>query len=246
MVHQLRKTPQHMRLRLTMAIALAFCLVCMHGRFAYARCILAQHGDIVCDPDGLQSSDSPVRASGQIDEAGSAPAPIIDLNSRPRQIEKLDLAICANADPFRLFTDSIMENSMFGDKVMNGPQGLSVGIGHSVTPADHLSINDKITPDRIRDLWRQDSEAAMAAALSQAKEAGICNPCGIAVLASVNYQLGPFWVRKFGRSWTAIKSGNYRQAIAYLDESAWKKNNPMTVGELRILLLSLPPRPKSC
>src|ERR1700676_4148519 len=73
----------------------------------------------------------------------------------------------------------------------------TVGIGHLVMPADNLRVDDVIDDARGDAFFRQDGAAALAAARTEATQAGITSSAFIPYLASVNFQLGTKWTATF-------------------------------------------------
>jgi GH24 family phage-related lysozyme (muramidase) len=116
----------------------------------------------------------------------------------------------------------------------------TVGIGHLVLPADNLVVGDTISDDRVDALFRQDSAAAMSAALSQAAEAGITDPAFIPYLASVNFQLGTAWTAKFPHTWRMIVDGEYDAAALALEDTPWCGETPVRVADFQRALRDLP------
>lgn len=120
---------------------------------------------------------------------------------------------------------------------------LTVGVGHKVTPADHLELGDKPGDARIGDFLRSDAAAALDAARNQAADAGITDPNFIVPLASVNFQLGTGWRDKFVKTWPLIVKGDYAAAAKEAANSDWNEQTPKRVRQFQEALRRLPPKP---
>lgn len=121
----------------------------------------------------------------------------------------------------------------------------TVGIGHCVVPADGLKIGDVISQDRVEALFKVDGRKAVAAALDQAAEAGITSTEFLPFLASVNFQLGTAWGKKFPRTWRMILDGQYNEAADSLDGTLWQQQTPVRVQDFQKALRALPPNTRS-
>jgi lysozyme len=121
----------------------------------------------------------------------------------------------------------------------------TVGIGHLVTPADKLKVGDVITDKQVSDFFKVDGAKAMAAAKSQAAKAGIKDGQFVVYLASVNFQLGTGWTRKFKNTWQMIMDGKYSDAAKALDGTNWAKQTPVRVKDFKKALLDLPEKKDS-
>ena len=122
----------------------------------------------------------------------------------------------------------------------------TVGIGHKVRPSDGLKLGDRISADRIEQLYQEDTAAALRAARAQAAEAGINDPTFVAPLASVNFQLGTGWnAGKNGhkKTWALIRQGDYAAAADEAARSDWYKQTPKRVTAFQSALRRLPPKP---
>ncbi len=118
----------------------------------------------------------------------------------------------------------------------------TVGIGHLVTPIDKLKVGDEIDDARIQKFFKKDSAKAVAAASSQASEAGIKDSEFKVYLASVNFQLGTNWTSKFKNTWKLIVDGKYEEAAKMLEKSAWYKQTPIRVKDFQKALRNLAPK----
>lgn len=108
----------------------------------------------------------------------------------------------------------------------------TVGWGHLVRPEDNLKVGGLITEKRVEGFFKVDSKEALDAAYGQAEELGHSNNVDfIVALASVNYQLGTGWVRKFKNTYAHIKNKKYNSAIRNLRRSLWFKQTPVRVND---------------
>jgi GH24 family phage-related lysozyme (muramidase) len=128
------------------------------------------------------------------------------------------------------------ENTVYRD-TLGKP---TVGIGHLVVPGDNLKVGDRITDAQVTAFFQKDGAAALAAARSQAAEAGITDPAFIPYLASVNFQLGTRWTATFPNTWKMIVDGKYDDAADALDGTIWAKQTPVRVKDFQDALRKLP------
>jgi GH24 family phage-related lysozyme (muramidase) len=119
----------------------------------------------------------------------------------------------------------------------------TVGIGHLVTSADKLKVGDKIDNARVSAFFQKDSAIALSAARSQASKAGITDSNFIIYLASVNFQLGPAWYKKFAKTWDLIMKKHYKDAALEAQKSAWYSQTPVRVKDFQLALRKLPEKP---
>ncbi len=169
-------------------------------------------------------------------DPGPAPDPII-----------LPEGTCEGMDPYAVFTQHARTREGYSTTVYLDSLGKpTVGIGHLVVPADGLKVGDVITDAQVMAFWYKDSAAAFAASAKQAGEAVICDPCFVAALASVNYQLGTGWRRKFPTVWALIRAGAYNAAADMLEGSLWMRQTPVRVRDFQAALRALPPKGPSC
>lgn len=110
-------------------------------------------------------------------------------------------------------------------------------------PSDGLNFGDTISPDQVEDYFRQDVGGALAAARTQALQAGVRDPEFIAPLASVNFQLGPNWTNVHKKTWELIQKGDYAGAAEEAAKSKWYKQTPKRVTAFQGALRRLPPKP---
>ena len=111
---------------------------------------------------------------------------------------------------------------------------LTAGVGHKLTEGEKLVYTEGAYIDQpTREGWLEnDAMLAYKSALKQGIDLGIEDQEMINALASVNYQLGTSWHRKFPSAYTALKEGDFEEAkkhIKYKDkdtESAWHQQTP--------------------
>ena len=116
----------------------------------------------------------------------------------------------------------------------------TVGIGHQVTPEDHLSLGDEVEADRIESLFQADAAKALGAARDQANSIGIADAAFIPALASVNFQLGSSWPQTFRKTWSAMAAGDYARAAMEAGRSRWMQQTPKRDRAFQDALLALP------
>lgn len=116
----------------------------------------------------------------------------------------------------------------------------TVGIGHLVLPQDHMVVGQKITDAQVDALFAADGKSAMDAALAQAEQAGIAVPAFLPYLASVCFQLGNAWTKKFPNTWKMVCSGQYEAAAQALEDTAWNEQTPSRVQDFQKALRALP------
>jgi|TARA_R100000656_G_scaffold259_2_gene411 GH24 family phage-related lysozyme (muramidase) len=121
---------------------------------------------------------------------------------------------------------------------------LTGGIGHLLSEEEkRLYPKGANIPEEVRTEWIQkDSLKAWDEAVNQAESLG-AGESGefVEALASVNFQMGTNWKKKFPSAWKALESGDYDEAIAqveYVDPrkkekgaSAWKTQTPVRVAD---------------
>ena len=117
-------------------------------------------------------------------------------------------------------------------------ENLTGGIGHLLTSQERgMYPEGSEIPEEIQQDWfRSDTAEAYNRAVNQAGEAGVENQKFIEGLASVNFQLGAGWRKKFPSAWKAILNKDYDAAaeqIRYKDpsnkrqgESEWMSQTP--------------------
>jgi GH24 family phage-related lysozyme (muramidase) len=204
-------------------------------------CYMGPHSDVICPMDPNHPDDTGPRDPNNINNPPWSPPSLPPAGPIP------GLGNCEGQNPLDVFREHAHAREGFSLRVYADSLGNpTVGIGHLVVPEDHLKIGDVITEDRAMAFWEKDSSSAFNAALKQAKEAGICDPCFIAALASVDYQLGTGWRTKFPTVWALIAAGRYDEAATMLDDSLWMQQTPVRVRDFQMALRALPPKPPSC
>jgi hypothetical protein len=208
-------------------------------------CYLSEHGDVRCPKTNVISPgyDAP-GVPGTADPARlEASAPV----GTPVITPIMGLGKCEGQNPQQVFLQHARAREGYSNKVRRNAMGeLVVGIGHRVTPEDHLAEGDEITDEKVKALWEDDSWTSFNAAMAQAKEAGICDPCFIAALAVVNTQQGTKWRVKHPYAWAHILAGNYDQAAKTIQSTRWYEKTPVLVRDFQMALRALPPKPPSC
>ena len=123
----------------------------------------------------------------------------------------------------------------------------TVGVGHLVLPQDGLKVGDRITRAQSDAFLAKDASTAIQAAMAQGKEIGVDDIDFLVALASVNFQLGTGWTKKFPRTWDLIRRGEYWRAIENLNKSLWAKQTPVRVRDFvsALTLLGLKQKPKN-
>ncbi len=116
------------------------------------------------------------------------------------------------------------------------------GVGHLLTSEElkRYKVGDKIEQDIINNWLKKDSEKAVKAARQQANNYGISSGKFIEALASVNFQLGSNWEKKFPSAVKALKNKNYPEAIKQITtgsgkngQSKWKEQTPVRVKDFK-------------
>jgi hypothetical protein len=127
---------------------------------------------------------------------------------------------------------------------------LTGGIGHKILPSDNLKDGDPVSAPLIQQWFEQDGGRALDAARAQAAEAGIADPAFVTPLASVNFQLGPAWRKRFPNAWRQILAGDYAGAADEVAKSSqpgrdsdWMRQTPTRVRAFQAALRALPPKP---
>jgi GH24 family phage-related lysozyme (muramidase) len=117
------------------------------------------------------------------------------------------------------------------------------GVGHLLSEEEikMYPIGTKIKEDVWKGWLAADSSKAYSAGVEQASEMKHQSQDMVEALASVNFQLGTGWRRKFPSAWKALKSGNYDEAIAQVSwidpknkgkgASHWKRQTPVRVRD---------------
>ncbi len=140
-------------------------------------------------------------------------------------------------EAFDSFIALVRKREGYSETVYPDGDGRSVGIGHHIKETDPewgLKVGDKVSRQRIMELFHQDAEKAFESAIEQAKEANIDAPDFIGALASVNFQLGTEWTKEFYKTWPAIKNGDYIMALKNLEKSQWNIGKKDQNGNLLV------------
>ena len=119
---------------------------------------------------------------------------------------------------------------------------LTGGTGHLLSEEEaKMYPEGSLVEQAKREAWlSKDSSKAYNAAINQASELKYQSQSMVEALASVNFQLGTGWRRKFPSAWKALKSGNYDEAIDQViyqnpkdksKKSAWSVQTPTRVND---------------
>jgi GH24 family phage-related lysozyme (muramidase) len=117
---------------------------------------------------------------------------------------------------------------------------LTVGIGHLVLPIDGIRLGDTITQARVDTLFQKDAASALLSAMSLCKQAGIASQNFLPFMASVCFQLGDEWPKKFPSMWALVVKGDYAGAALDAGTTAWAKETPVRVADWQGALHALP------
>ena len=116
------------------------------------------------------------------------------------------------------------------------------GIGHLLLPSDGLVVGQAISDATVKRWFTHDGATAMDYAVAQAKQAGITSQPFLPYLASVCYQLGGGWTKKFPNTWATIVRGDYETAANEVPASLWAKQTPVRAADFEQALRALPPK----
>jgi GH24 family phage-related lysozyme (muramidase) len=119
---------------------------------------------------------------------------------------------------------------------------LTVGIGHAVQTWDKLALGQLISEAQCSDFFHSDGAKALAAAKVQGQVLGIEDENFLAVLASVNFQLGIMWYTKLFGTWKDLQAGRYIDAAIGLGGTLWHSQTPVRVGDFQLALALLGPK----
>lgn len=119
------------------------------------------------------------------------------------------------------------------------PRNATVARGHLVKPADNLKVGDKITQAQSDAFWAVDGEDAFDTGLKLMDQAGITDMDFMPYIASVCYQLGDAWTKKFPNTWKMICDKQYTQAANALTGTAWDNQTPTRVADFESALRRL-------
>lgn len=208
------------------------------GEAPAPECYLGISGDVVCPRDPKHPTPIP---------RGGPGVPGSPIPPDPSPPIFLPGGTCEGQDPYAVFTEHARAREGYSNRVYADSLGKpTVGIGHLVLPEDNLKLGDVISDERVMEFWHKDSAGAFGAAMKQAESAGICDPCFVAALASVNYQMGTGWRKKFPTIWALIEAGRYDEAADRLEGTLWNRQTPVRVRDIQIALRALPPKAPSC
>jgi hypothetical protein len=150
------------------------------------------------------------------------------------------------ADIPKGFIDTLILREEPRDTVYKDTSGhLTGGTGHKLTKEERKIYKEgDIIPKSVSNQWlKDDSLFAYEGAMKQAKSLGISDQKVINSLASVNFQLGRGWRRKFPDAWKSLQKGDYKGAVKNLmwadssNYSDWYKETPDRVKDFARSLL---------
>ncbi len=212
-------------------------IISLPGQAAAQGCYYTDQDDYICDSYTPQTGTPPPTGT-----APPAPPPTTATTPTP----KPSTPCTAGSDPYEDFKKHLMVREGYRTKVYKDSLGKpTVGVGHLVLPGDNLKVGDVISEARVQEFLDKDARGAWNAAQSQAAEAGITDTCFIIALASVNFQLGTGWTKKFPSTWNMIKSGQYLQAANALNGTLWQKQTPVRVQDFQKALRDLDAKKKA-
>ncbi len=102
----------------------------------------------------------------------------------------------------------------------------TAGIGHRLLPADlaeYPNVGSEVPEEVIMHWFSEDVGKAYTAALEQASDLHIADGHFIAVLTSVNFELGVNWRDKFVSTWHLLMTRQWAQAAKHIDSSLWAR-----------------------
>ncbi|MGZ9109020.1 MAG: glycoside hydrolase family protein [Micavibrio sp.] len=205
---------------------------------AQGGCYYTAQDDYICENFTPTTSTTPPPTTGT---PPPAPPP-----TATEPTPKPSTPCTAGADPYEDFKKHLMVREGYRTKVYRDSLGKpTVGVGHLVLPGDNLKVGDVISEARVQEFLDKDARGAWNAAQSQAAEAGITDTCFIIALASVNFQLGTGWTKKFPSTWNMIKSGKYLEAANALNGTLWQRQTPVRVQDFQKALRDLDAKKKA-
>jgi GH24 family phage-related lysozyme (muramidase) len=115
----------------------------------------------------------------------------------------------------------------------------TVGVGHLLTDEEKklYPVGTEVGEEVIKAWLKNDSTKAYNAAKTQLAEINIDDQPLLEALGSVNYQLGVNWRDKFPSAWTAMKEGDFTEAVKQIKtntkggKSAWLTQTPTRVED---------------
>ncbi len=196
-------------------------------------CYYTQNGDYICDSPPAPGQPTPPPSSAP----PAPPNPAPEVKPPPYTPGQ---TTCEAGDGYEAFKRHLLVREGKRNVVYRDSLGKpTVGVGHLVLPGDNLKVGDKITDEQVNAFLDKDARGAWDAANRQAAEAGITDGCFIVALASVNFQLGTGWTKKFPSTWNMIKKGQYNEAANALNGTLWAKQTPVRVQDFQKALRDL-------
>lgn len=219
-------------------MVVGLCLFTAQPAQAQGGCYYTAQADYICDnppPQGQPIPPSTPPATPPAPPPGKKPPPYV-----PSDVT------CNAGDGYEAFKRHLLVREGKRNVVYRDSLGKpTVGVGHLVLPGDNLKVGDRITDAQVEAFLDKDARGAWAAANSQASQAGISDGCFIIALASVNFQLGTGWTKKFPTTWKLIQNGQYTQAATEVGRSLWAKQTPVRVQDFQKALRDLDARKKA-
>lgn len=121
----------------------------------------------------------------------------------------------------------ILSHEGYRDTVYKDKDGLAVGVGRNVT--GRLKEGDKV-PRQVLERWfAQDTDEALLAANTVARELGVTNQRAILGLAGAAFQLGAGGLNEFKQTKKAIQMKDWEGFQKQVYDSAWAKQTPTRV-----------------
>lgn len=117
----------------------------------------------------------------------------------------------------------------------------TVGVGHRITDSDTLKrLNNgesvSYTDDQLMQWFEKDVNTATEGAKKNFDSFNSYSPKLQDALISMNYQLGTEGTRKFKDFRSALNKGDFKTALAELDDSEWVKQTPSRVQYLKSVI----------
>lgn len=121
----------------------------------------------------------------------------------------------------------ILSHEGYRDTVYKDKDGLAVGVGRNVT--GKLKEGEKV-PRAVLERWfAQDTDEALLAANTVARELGVTNQQAILGLAGAAFQLGAGGLNEFKQTKAAIRNKDWAGFQQQVHDSAWAKQTPSRV-----------------
>lgn len=99
----------------------------------------------------------------------------------------------------------------------------TVGIGHKVLPEDNLKVGDTITPDRSRQLYQNDRNIALHAALSIFPDFNTFPDSAQTAIVSIIFNVGAGEFLKWKNTIALINTHDWQKVSDYFNSSAFAK-----------------------